>query len=81
MIYKSILSIFYVKSVFQWSRTEFMDNTWSFPITYTNFLTAVLLGFVIVDVGRQNASYTNSYIAYRSDRIESGHTGTIAIGY
>ena len=76
-----MVNLYTLDASLQWSRTEFMDNTWSFPITYTNFLTAVLLGFVIVDVGRQNASYTNSYIAYRSDRIESGHTGTIAIGY
>lgn len=66
---------------FQWSRTEFMDNTWSFPITYTNFLTAILLGFIIWGHGRQKASYTNSYISYTSEVDKSGHTGTIALGY
>lgn len=58
-----------------------MNNTWSFPITYTNFLTAILLGFVIGGYGRQNSSTSNSYISYTSAHNVSGHTGTIAIGY
>ena len=65
----------------QWSRSEFINNTWSFPITYNNFLTSIILGFFIDGIGRHHYSINNSYIRYKSELRNSGHTGIIAIGY
>lgn len=72
---------FYVKNVFQWRQTEIYNKTWTFPISYSTFLTACLLGFVIEGIGRQSYRYSSSNISYSSELRGAAHSGTISLGY